>query len=504
MTNGMKKPSPYRPKRRRLCFVFFFLFLMAMAPMHKAVAQCCAADAVTAANTSNSFASWLSQLGLSAEMIANIIAIYNYFQNNIAPALASQTTSTVATNIFLQNTLHNLGTYLANYYQVVAQQILAAINMQKKVIPNQSIAAQWQVLGQSIDQADQCVGWVAAAQQVMVTQDCTGPGANCSGPGRATEARQDLCHLGFISQNQSFMCTDTNYQAPPDNSYADRDKNYSYCLNADQMSLPPAVCILKDGYISWSAPDGQNCQQGQGNAVATLYNQDISQSQLAWIACYKACEYLAPQDQPQFYLDHPPTVNDDRTFMDLRRANVGHLGLQALCMKALWERTAVPQSAAGVTQLIGGGGNNTNTITNCAQAQTAVCYNMERPANPNSAYEPGGSTGPPNFNTGTTGVGGTTGIGIQSDQYLQNCVTNGAGLSTVNRERILAERCQDTNFIGQMANWERDASQVEHNASFECVRLWRDWNDKKDQEIRDLLPQFENAVKERQAAERQQ
>jgi hypothetical protein len=496
----MRKTLSYKSKKRRLYFatVFLSLFLIVGIPVETARAACCAADAVTAANTSNSFVSWLTQIGLSAATVTDILSILNFFQNNIAPAIAAQTTANVSTGIFQQLATYNAASYQASMGMYAQSTKMAAQNQQNAILSNQSNACQWSVLGQSIDQADQCVGALAATLQVMLSHDCKGKLANCRGPGRPKERFNDLCQLGFVSPQDAANFPQDNCQPPPQNdmTYIGRHKNYLACLLADQMPLPPSVCILADGYVSFSGPPpGQQCQQGTGNNAAALYNPDVSQSALAWVGCYKACENLDPgDDKTPFVTNGNPTSADYETYMKEQAPDAGRLGLRAACMNALWERTAIPQSTAGVTQLIGNG-NSTNTINNCAQAQAAVCSNMFNSANPNGMFDPGGGMGPANYVNVPTGVGGQTGVGIQGDQAVQNCFNAGAGLSTVNRERIISERCQDTNYMGQRGSHVKDGSVIEQDANFTCNKERTDWEEKKKQEIRVLLPLFFNAFK---------
>ena len=97
------------------------------------------------------------------------------------------------------------------------------------------------------------------------------------------------------------------------------------------------------------------------------------------------------------------------------------------------------------------------------------------------------------INQPTNSAGGTG--RLTSDPYLLNCVGQGTssqatGLSPLEAEKIIADRCIDPNWLANVLSNHDDTntSQVEHDADFDCQKARSDFKAKIDKEWADLIP----------------
>ena len=189
-----------------------------------------------------------------------------FFTSTLGPSVAGVAGAVNAGNLSVNNTLHNVGTYTVNGYQQVNQTTLGAQHSADATLPNQSAACQWAAVGQAKGLIDQNVVWLAAAHGTMMGADCKGSQANCPGPGRKWEQLNDLCQLGFLNKTEyGTLLKNMSCPDPPDltggnSNYWDRDENLAAGLAAYQMPLPPSVCVLPDGYLSFTGPTNSKIQ----------------------------------------------------------------------------------------------------------------------------------------------------------------------------------------------------------------------------------------------------
>jgi hypothetical protein len=450
-------------RARFLLISFLAMFFIAMIPGRVMAQQCCPAEVaavqtIATNTTKDTFTNWLQSLGLSTQILGVLTSVYNFFTGILQPLMGqgfSAVSAAVTGSGMVQSNVFMNGmnfTQQGNKYNLQTQS--TGQDQANSTMSNKSSACAVTQLGQAMERLGQR-DYLGAAAAPALSGICKGTSANCTGPGYAGEEVNDLCQLGFIASGQ--------YGSLQQNCPASQNPNYAGSPNLedflDNPMMPLATpCVLPDGYLSFSGPPaGSNAQCQNSGWQTPTYNQDPSQSQLAWVNAFKVCEMMNDISEPTVF-----GVNRNATGSDIARIR-DDMALTTIrtsdrneCLHALWDRTACPANLpAGAAQAIG-------MSETCHQDQVAVCQALMTDPNPTNADVPG-VNGSPSYPS-------QTGLGITDDPYLQNCQQN--GLSIQMAKKIAAYRCNSAAFMSNvLPNIMPSAHETEKFAQSDCERM---------------------------------